>query len=547
MATMNRPLAILILTAPACMAFLGLQRPRGLEIRGSPRPLLSGKAPMLRVGGAIGSCRSGRASFGNVLMKSKQDSKEFGDEGGKGREPSAELLEARKADLAVEIEKIEENMLATLRRRRRLMKRLGKFEQMQQSKDGEDGDEGEKAAKDFTGEIKTFCTCEEFNMPHALRRLRIWSGGKAKYVDEGRVIHIQKRRTKSNPDQPDVAEGDIFVFPYGVLVCWGVPDDLVDELLEISQFFSQRISPDIEEDDYLFTYGDDFDYVTSKDCLVLKTVPDLEDKESLEQNELEKLAASHGFAQSSKLSSFAEGVQRSIIATRGLAAELAAEGSIVSASQKDIARNLGQLVLDRHTIYLYADVLDSPDVCWENPEVDPLYKLVERFLELSPRVELLNKRVEVVRELLSLLSDELKNKHAARLEEIIIYLITIEIALTLIKDIVPAVWETVQGQMAAKTAAMVAGSGSQVAGGALVTAAAGHAVTMTMEGIVSVTIVTMLGVAMSGIIFAGLFLLWEEIQPLQRLKKWRQAKAMKSAAPRLTSTRIYNSSTDSSA
>jgi uncharacterized Rmd1/YagE family protein len=31
---------------------------------------------------------------------------------------------------------------------------------------------------------------------------------------------------------------------------------------------------------------------------------------------LEKLAASHGFAQSSKLSSFAESVQSSIIATR---------------------------------------------------------------------------------------------------------------------------------------------------------------------------------------------------------------------------------------
>jgi hypothetical protein len=68
---------------------------------------------------------------------------------------------------------------------------------------------------------------------------------------------------------------------------------------------------------------------------------------------------------------------------------------------------VGQLVLDRHTIYLYADVLDSPDVCWENPEVDPLYKRVVQFLELSPRVELLNRRVEVVRELLRCAPDKL--------------------------------------------------------------------------------------------------------------------------------------------
>lgn len=357
-------------------------------------------------------------------------------------------------------------------------------------------------------------------MPHALRRLRIWSGSKAKFVDDGRVLHVQKRRSPNGEAGDD--EGDIFVFPYGVLVCWGLTEQMTDELLDISQFFSQRSLADIEEDDYLYTYGENYDYITSKDCLVLRTVPD-ETPEAGERNTLEKLAASHGFAQSSKLSSFAESVQSSIIATRGLAAELAAEGSIVSASQKDIARNLGQLVLDRHTIYLYADVLDSPDVCWENPEVDPLYKLVETFLELSPRVDLLNKRVEVVRELLSLLSDELKNKHAARLEEIIIYLITIEIVLSLIKDIVPAVWETVQNQMAAKAlvaAKVTTKHTSKHAGGALATAAAGHAVTMTMEGIVSVVIVTMLGVALSGIIFAGLFLIWEEIEPLQRLKSW---------------------------
>lgn len=164
-------------------------------------------------------------------------------------------------------------------------------------------------------------------------------------------------------------------------------------------------------------------------------------EEILERSILEKLAASHAFAQSAKLSSFAESVQKSIEDTRGLAEELAYRGEIVSQSQRDIARNLGRLILDRHTIYLYADViscfiqhnpsltldvetvrvgnlhcvcnraahkalltngqvLDTPDVCWENPDLDPLYRKVNTFLELKPRVDLLNSRVEVVRELL---------------------------------------------------------------------------------------------------------------------------------------------------
>lgn len=160
-------------------------------------------------------------------------------------------------------------------------------------------------------------------------------------------------------------------------------------------------------DHFSYTYGTDFEYVANADQLVLMTRPS-DGSEGLERSVLEKLAASHAFAQSARLEPFAASVQKSIEDTRGLAAELAATGEIVSQSQKDIARTLGRLILDRHSIYLYADVLDAPDVCWENPDLDPLYRLVSKDLELAPRVELLNARVEVVRELLVVLSGELQ-------------------------------------------------------------------------------------------------------------------------------------------
>ena len=66
-------------------------------------------------------------------------------------------------------------------------------------------------------------------------------------------------------------------------------------------------------------------------------------------------------------------------ARRGLMRQWAA-GAIVSQGQKDIARTLGRLILDRHNIYLYADVLDAPDVCWENPDLDPLYRCADTAL-----------------------------------------------------------------------------------------------------------------------------------------------------------------------
>ena len=100
----------------------------------------------------------------------------------------------------------------------------------------------------------------------------------------------------------------------------------------------------------------------------------------MERNLLEKLAASHGFAQSAKLSTFAETVQQSIVSTRGLAAEMAKEGQIKSASQNDLARNMGQLVLDRHTIYLYADVLEKPDGQQAPPSTMPIFASRELYI-----------------------------------------------------------------------------------------------------------------------------------------------------------------------
>ncbi|EKX54689.1 hypothetical protein GUITHDRAFT_160493 [Guillardia theta CCMP2712] len=384
------------------------------------------------------------------------------------------------ANIKDELQDINKKMMATLRRRKTLLK---KYRALNQAK---------AEYEDFVGTINTFCTAEEFDMPHAFRRLRVWSRGNAKFMEEGKVLHV---RTGSRFDQDSgestyEGEGDAFIFPYGVVVCWGLDEEQELELLTVLRFCEVQGYVEPEEDHFSYTYGEGFDYVFSEDQLILTTRPSKR-TEDLERSVLEKLAASHGFAQSSRLAAFAESVQQSIEDTRGLAAELAAKGDIVSQSQRDIARTYGRLILDRHTIYLYADVLDTPDVCWENPDLDPLYRLVNKYLELSPRVELLNSRVDVVRELLSLLSDELQNKHASRLEEIIIFLITVEILIEVVKDIVPMATSWVQ-KNAAISAVGVAPS--------LVASSAVQAI--------MITTITCFGVLLTGAVFTGLYWWW---------------------------------------
>ncbi len=49
-----------------------------------------------------------------------------------------------------------------------------------------------------------------------------------------------------------------------------------------------------------------------------------------------------------------------------------------------------------------------------------------QYLELDPRVEVLNTRFEVLQQMLDMLRDHQNNEHSARLEWIVIWLIVVE-------------------------------------------------------------------------------------------------------------------------
>lgn len=52
-----------------------------------------------------------------------------------------------------------------------------------------------------------------------------------------------------------------------------------------------------------------------------------------------------------------------------------------------------------------------------------------RYLEMSGRTEVLNKRLDMLRELLDVLQQQMENAHAVKLEWIVIWLIVMEVVL----------------------------------------------------------------------------------------------------------------------
>ena len=113
----------------------------------------------------------------------------------------------------------------------------------------------------------------------------------------------------------------------------------------------------------------------------------------------------------------------------------------VSLGRKQITMQLGQLFVDRASINLHSDILDNPDYFWEDDEWLPAYARVAKYLEITRRAEVLNKRLDIIKELFDMLANELHNAHSNKLEWIIIVLIILEVFFQVVQLIMETPWK----------------------------------------------------------------------------------------------------------
>lgn len=228
------------------------------------------------------------------------------------------------------------------------------------------------------------------------------------------VIHIQIKEGHH-------IKGDLFYFGYGAVVCWGFSEEEEKEILGSLKEFEKEPLPKMELDEFSYEYGDAIKIEEDEIFLHNKST-------------LTKLALSHGIAQSVKLSTFEELIQKTIEQSKILPMQLALKGKI-PLSRKEISKKMGEIFIERNFINLHSEVLDVPEFFWNYPELEPFYRRAAHYLDVTKRIEILNKRLNVVHELFEILSSELNHQHTSRLEIIIILLIFMELTLTLLRDL----------------------------------------------------------------------------------------------------------------
>lgn len=233
-------------------------------------------------------------------------------------------------------------------------------------------------------------------------------------ADEGGEIDIGKKN-------------DIFIFEFGVVIMWGYT--LKEEaafLDDLARFENEKLSEEdiqIEEFNYYITksyqpriYND---FITLRD----------------DDNYMLKLSISHGLAQSVKISLFEELVDNTIEDTQDIPQQIAQTGK-VEMTREEIMKSVGELFILRININLHGSVLDSPELMWSEPHLEPIYQAMRGYLEINQRVELLNQRLEVISDLLLMLKEQLGHSHEENLEFIVVVLVGIQVLVSVVNIVV---------------------------------------------------------------------------------------------------------------
>ncbi|KAH8791146.1 hypothetical protein BGZ57DRAFT_875509 [Hyaloscypha finlandica] len=243
-----------------------------------------------------------------------------------------------------------------------------------------------------------------------------------------RQIQDETIATESNLDfDTQVHTPEIFLFDYGVVVIWGM--SLQDErkfLKEIAKFENEKLAPDdVETECFNFYYTREYQARIYNDFITLRE----------KGNYMTKLAISHALAQSVKTSLFEELVDNTIETCKDIPTQIALTGKI-ALTRTQINMQIGELFILRINIHLNGSVLDTPELFWVEPQLEPVYQAVRSYLEMDQRVSLLTERLDVIADLLAVLKDQLSHGHGEKLEWIVIVLIAAEIVVAAVNIVV---------------------------------------------------------------------------------------------------------------
>lgn len=308
------------------------------------------------------------------------------------------------------------------------------------------------------------------------------SGSFGSTDDESRREHedgIPSHINRLAPDAKNFAE--MFVYSYGVVVFWNFTEHQEKDILADLTFAGVEdgislLTRPLEQDDF---ETEEFHFEYSSD---IKRPRVFNDMITLlpRSDHMIKLTISHAIAQSTKLCLFEERMSETMLDAQHVPKRLALTGEL-NMTRTEIVKILGRLFKSRVDInlckmhlvpcpsygvgpwstdmILASNILDVPNFFWDSePTLHPLYEAVREYLEIDPRIKVLNERCRVFLDLAEILSDSVADAKMSAITWIIIILIIVSILVTVTEVVLRFAMLSKNSDKAESSAASAAGS-----------------------------------------------------------------------------------------
>ena len=218
-----------------------------------------------------------------------------------------------------------------------------------------------------------------------------------------------------------------FIFKYGTFVGWGVSEVDVGNLRDSLKTFAVNPSryQEFEQLDYVVTAATDESLFLSRGNGMIVIGGQGQSSVNFDQ-----LAFSHGIANSVKLAILETELEHFITQIKDLPEMLSSQQrykSKFSFNRKDALNRLSSLLKFRAHLNLHSGLLETPDLYWDDSQLESHFHSISEELDIKSRVSTLNKKMDYAKDIAELLKEYLTERHSLNLEWCIIILIAIEV------------------------------------------------------------------------------------------------------------------------
>ncbi|KDQ31853.1 hypothetical protein PLEOSDRAFT_1061934 [Pleurotus ostreatus PC15] len=228
------------------------------------------------------------------------------------------------------------------------------------------------------------------------------------------------RPTPSPMRPPEEEVAEVVFFEYGVAVFFGLTEEQEKGILEDIEG-AGVVRRKIAEEDWEveachFTHDPQVTYPRIyNDFFTLKS-----------RSHLLKLSIAHALAQSTLLAHYESEARRVLMSPKAMAIpkQLATSGAL-QLRRHEALKLTGSLFKLRRDVNLVSNVLDVPELFWSEASLKELYDAVRDYMEIKPRVQVLNEKLGVASDFLDAIHDHLNNSAMERITWIIIWLIVV--------------------------------------------------------------------------------------------------------------------------